>query len=344
MSRYIPELDGLRAIAVLLVVTGHMNTDFWRFAFGGLGVFIFFVLSGYLITSLALREEKETGALSFAGFYIRRTFRIFPLYYIVLAVYCMLIFGLGVQPQRRPLMSANMPYYLTYLQEIPFFRGRLLTFGHSWSLGIEEKFYLLWPLVAFLILRRRHNWRLPGACILAVAATFSADCIAPYASILIGCALALALEKDWARKLIKGAGAAGAYVSATALILVHTLLIPHWDDKFGHLVYSVLVAVSLAFVLLVRTPINRGLGWAPLVFVGKVSYGVYLIHHLCVNVGEAVMHHRIIPSWLVTIILSIGIAYLLHISVERPLIRIGRKLAAKYSGAETRARTAVATR
>jgi peptidoglycan/LPS O-acetylase OafA/YrhL len=344
MSKYIPELDGLRAIAVLLVITGHMNTDFWRFAFGGLGVFIFFVLSGYLITSLALREEKETGALSFTGFYIRRTFRIFPLYYLVLAAYCVLILGLGIQPYRGPLMSANMPFYLTYLQEVPFFQGRLLTFGHSWSLGIEEKFYLLWPLVAFLLLRHKRSWRLVGACLLAVAATLSPDFIAPYASILIGCALALALRKAWAQNAIKSAGATGAYVSFAALILVHALLIPHWDDKFGHLFYSVLVAISLAFILLVPTRVNQLLGWAPLAFVGKVSYGVYLVHHLCVNAGEAVMRHRTIPSWLVTIVLSIGIAYFLHITVEKPLIQIGRNLASKYSEGETRGRMAVATR
>ena len=82
----IKELDGLRAIAVLLVVTVHMHDKVWTRLNGGLGVVIFFVLSGYLITMLALREEEARGGLDFTAFYIRRTFRIFPLYYVVLAV------------------------------------------------------------------------------------------------------------------------------------------------------------------------------------------------------------------------------------------------------------------
>ena len=160
-----PELDGLRAISVLLVVSVHLH-DFetvWKWLAGWQGVTVFFVLSGYLITTLSLREERAArGAAFVAGraFYARRSLRIFPLYYLTLAAYCGLIFGLGLNPEKRFLLSGAMPYYLLYFQEVPFFYGLTgesgivqhanIPFYQSWSLGIEEKFYLVWPVLAFV--------------------------------------------------------------------------------------------------------------------------------------------------------------------------------------------------
>ena len=104
---YIPQLDGMRALAVLLVVAAHVGSYFATnvlaaYELGGRGVTIFFVLSGSLITSLALKEEAARGRLSFRAFYIRRTFRIFPLYYLVLLLYCVLVLGLNFVPTNGP--------------------------------------------------------------------------------------------------------------------------------------------------------------------------------------------------------------------------------------------------
>jgi peptidoglycan/LPS O-acetylase OafA/YrhL len=330
-SHYVPELDGIRAISVLLVITAHMNSDFWHPAVGGLGVYVFFVLSGYLITSLAIREEAETGTLSFVGFYLRRTFRIFPLYYLVLAVYCILIFGLGVSPERRVMMVHNMGYYLTYFQEVPFFRGTLPTFGHSWSLGIEEKFYLFWPIIAFWFLRGAPKVRLWVACGLALLAPFLGNFVAPYGSILAGCALAFAFRDLPLRKVLSSGGPAFAYLSFALLFLFQVLVMPRWDSNLSKFTYSVVVTCWLAFVLVVPTYINRVLRSAPLVFLGKISYGIYLVHHLCLNFAEKAMHGRVIASFVLTVITSVIFAYALHITVEKPLIRLGRKLASRHS-------------
>ncbi len=331
MSHYVPELDGIRAISVLLVITAHMNTHFWDAAVGGLGVYVFFVLSGYLITSLAIQEEAETGKLSFAGFYIRRTFRIFPLYYVVLALYCILIFGLGMSPDKRPLMLHNMGYYLTYFQEVPFFRGTLSTFGHSWSLGIEEKFYLFWPIIAFSVLRGTRQLRLWIACGLALVAPFLGSFVAPYGSILAGCALAFAFRDLRLRKVIAAAGPVIAYFTSAALLLFQVLVMPRWDSHVSKFVYSILVTCWLAFVLVVPTYVNRVLKSRPLVFIGKISYGIYLIHHLCLNFAERALHGRVIPSFVLTVLSSVLLAYVLHIAIEKPLIRIGRRLAARHA-------------
>ncbi len=340
ISRYIPELDGIRAIAVLLVVAEHMHTNFWKVAAGGFGVYVFFVLSGYLITSIALREESETGSLSLKAFYIRRTFRIFPLYYLVLGMYCLLIFGLGMSPQKHQMMARVMPYYLTYFQEVAVFNniGAGLPvgetdppFGQTWTLGFEEKFYLVWPAIAFLLLRRKRQLRLPVALGLAIAAVFLGKFVAPYSSILMGCALAILLEDERVQHTFRSLGSIGAYFSFSALVFVHFFVVLAFNNSFIALLYSFLVAVSLGFLLFVRTPANRILAFQPLIAIGKVSYGIYLIHRLCLNVAERAMHHHVVPSLLVTYVLSFGAAYVLHLAIETPLIRIGRKLAAKYS-------------
>src|SRR5258708_37250383 len=89
--RHIPELDGLRAVSVLIVISRHMHDAIWDWLAGELGVIIFFVLSGYLITKLALEEERRNGFLSLKAFYVRRACRFFPLHYVVLGCYCLLI-------------------------------------------------------------------------------------------------------------------------------------------------------------------------------------------------------------------------------------------------------------
>src|SRR5438132_2746180 len=146
---WIASFDGLRAIAMLLVLSAHLPTaakaDFGaRF---GLGLFL--MQSGYLITAILLREEAKHGAVDLRAFYIRRVSRLFPAYFVVLAIYAVLFLVVGVQPHRRSVFVAAMPYYLTYMGEIPFFGWRVdLPFFQSWTLGLEEKFYLLWPILA----------------------------------------------------------------------------------------------------------------------------------------------------------------------------------------------------
>ncbi len=126
------------------------------------GVAVFFVLSGYLITTLGLREIDERGSVSLRAFYTRRTLRIFPLHFYVLGVTCLLVFTCAGEPGKAALRSA-LPDYLTYTGEY----APVAHFYPSWSLGIEEKFYLLWPLLCFVALRRKPTARF------AIAAAFS---------------------------------------------------------------------------------------------------------------------------------------------------------------------------
>ncbi len=329
--RYIPELDGLRAIAVLLVITAHLHAPIMHLAKGHFGVVIFFVLSGYLITSITLREEKEHGKVSFSSFYIRRCFRIFPVYYVILAVYCVLILGLHVGPEKRaPLMHA-LPYYLTYLQEIPFVHGGYgLPFYQSWSLGIEEKFYLIWPPLCFLLLRHSRSQRIPVTFALIVGCIFMGPLISPYASILAGCLLALLFQHDWVQQLASQGSRIGSYAILLIFVALHIFVLPHSHWRFQEAVYASLFTAFLGLLLSGETAIGKVLRFRPLVAIGKVSYGIYLVHILCLNVVEKFFHSPS-ASFLVTAVLSICVAGVLHFTLEQPLIQLGRKLSVTVS-------------
>jgi peptidoglycan/LPS O-acetylase OafA/YrhL len=145
-TKHFRTLDGIRPIAILLVIASHMPEPWWQGLNGYAGVTLFFGLSGFLITTLCLREERQAGRVSIRAFAVRRAFRIFPLYYVVLAAYAVLI-GIGVL-DGAALWHANLPKFLTYMNELAA-EGH---YRHTRSLGVEEKFYLLWPLLGFVAL------------------------------------------------------------------------------------------------------------------------------------------------------------------------------------------------
>ena len=139
-----PGLNGMRAIAVTAVVWHHSHPGIAELALtrrGFLGVDIFFVLSGFLITTLLLRERAEFGAISLRQFYVRRTLRIFPLYYAVLLALAA-YFTFARQASEREAFFAGLPFYLTYTSNWFDASGMM---SITWSLSAEEQFYLLWP-------------------------------------------------------------------------------------------------------------------------------------------------------------------------------------------------------
>lgn len=354
--KYFPELDGLRAISVLLVITVHLYdaNERWLWLAGYRGVTIFFVLSGYLITSLALREEAHHGRLSLTAFYVRRCFRIFPLYYFTLAVYCLLILGLGVSAHlRRPLEDA-LPYYLLYFQEVPFCLWQVLTtrdlvFVQSWTLGAEEKFYLLWPLLAFVLWRGDERRRRVGTAILAFGFAMIPAGLTPfgpvprvfgrmlfcYYSLLMGCLLAFLLhDRIWFLRLRRlGSGAA---MAASLLLLLTSHFATPWVSNPSladglNVLYSLAVGLFLACLLVGEGPLQRLLRWWPLTAIGRLSYGIYLLHMLALGAV-----YRLLPSpqWgiagsilvlFLTSLFSIALAWLMHRTLESFGINLGRR-------------------
>ena len=212
----IPQLDGLRAISISLVIFAHLFNSAgvslpvswfrWQM-FSGLGVRVFFVISGFLITGLLLREKEECGSISLLRFYGRRTFRILVPYYVFLAV---LIVAQALHLVR--FTGNDLLHALTYTTN--YQTDRSWVTGHCWSLAVEEQFYLLWPLAMVLLGKRRAAlaalgmlflapvmrsfiWKFVPAMhpVLGISFETVADALAA------GCLLACAREKLWAPEI-----------------------------------------------------------------------------------------------------------------------------------------------
>lgn len=344
---YFPALDGLRAVSVLLVATWHVPqgaasraASIFSAVRGAQGVTVFFVLSGFLITLLALREERVTGNVSFAAFYVRRTFRLFPLYYAVLGCYAVLILVVHLDPRRAEFVRA-LPYYLTYLQEVPhFFFGGSAPFEISWSLGIEEKFYLFWPLLCFAALagaslRTRIAVAL-GLMIVLLSAplVFHSDPVGvmlrQYGALMAGCALALMVDAPAMRGVLESC--TRGWVPLIALAGVLLLRAPMLVVVFA-------TAVAIPSFITRRGWLARMLACGPLAWLGRRSYGFYLVHVLGLSVGRklagTLLPNGEIVIFVVGVTISIIAAAVLHRAIERPFIQWGRKLSRRiHSKAE----------
>jgi peptidoglycan/LPS O-acetylase OafA/YrhL len=343
---YFPALEGLRAIAALLVVFHHARTDWlWGWLEGWNGVTLFFVLSGFLITTLALREEETLGALRWRAFVVRRVFRIVPIYVVSLALYVVAMIALGIGASHRGSFVHAMPWYLSPFPEVPFFSQTHIVFSLAWSLGIEEKFYLLWPLLAFVLLRRHARGRLGVALLLAlvlqvpIAFSSGGRALAPYTAILVGCALAFLMQNRSSFAHLSRLGSRPWFLASVGLLItVHGLT--HFlnptapgfrvASPYYYLPYSVAAALVVASLVL-RAPGSRAFESSPMRLIGRVSYPLYLTHPIALGLAAA----AIAPGGLVTetiylgvgLLLSLALAYGLHRLVEKPLIRVGKRQA-----------------
>jgi peptidoglycan/LPS O-acetylase OafA/YrhL len=291
-----PQLDGLRALAVTAVAVSHWTPSFlvgivpW-----GTGVQLFFVLSGFLITGILLRSRPADVGISLSAalriFYIRRLLRIFPLYYTVL-VLCVL-FGVGS-------ISETWPWLFSYLANFYYWwhpHGDAASdpFLHLWSLSVEEQFYLLWPLIA-LVASRRTLLLFLFVCVVAAAAfrvgmahvtpTLSVRYLTPSCidALAVGGLLAYVQhyrETQDLRQLswvLAGVGLAGLVVS---VLFLSRLIGPDDAHHVGHtfLVIFYGAIVGQAAIGFGSVP-GRLLTLAPVRYLGKISYGLYVFHYL----------------------------------------------------------------
>jgi peptidoglycan/LPS O-acetylase OafA/YrhL len=332
-GRTLPALDGLRAVAAVLVVGFHVAEHTWPLRIGWAGVPIFFVLSGYLITRLSLADEEGPG-FSFAGFWKRRVARIIPLYLLALSAYLVLPLvgsgggGLGT-------VERTLPYYLT-------FNGEFAPHGPmtiSWSLGIEEKFYLAWPVLAFGLLMGR-SWRLPltavaAAVCLLVAPLAGVPNLPGYAALLVGAAVALLeQQRGWVRSGLRSplTRPAGGWIGAAAIIGVLLAADLPEDGAWTYVVLAPVVGVFLLHLVHGRSAITHVLSTHPMRWLGKRSYGIYLIHPLALTVSVAAVPGsapgRPGGVGLGCLVLTLVASDAAHRLVETPFIRWGRQWSA----------------
>ncbi len=295
---YQPALDGVRALAVLLVLGFHLE---WPWVSGGyLGVSVFFTLSGFLITSLLLREQAGNSTIDLGNFYERRLRRLAPAALATIA-FVAVAAAFGLYEQSRALRSGLLGALLQIENWVELFAGRSYAdlfadpnpVAHFWSLSIEEQFYWIWPLVVIglgALAVRRHPKHLVGVLaafwvVTAISAPLTAWWWSPSAAyfatwarlpeILAGAVLAAILAHVRVRPNADGLG-----VIALVVIIAASALTPDgsgWPYQGGLPIFS-LVSAALIYGLQAPGPVRSALGTSVLVWIGRRSYGIYLVH------------------------------------------------------------------
>jgi len=295
-------LDGLRALAIAAVVFHHaplrdrIEEVSILFRRGFLGVDFFFVISGFLITTLLLRERDRTGRISLGGFYWRRSLRILPLYLLVVtAVGAYFVF---VNP--APGAAERWPFYYLFLAN--FLVGDIPLLAPTWSLSVEEQYYLIWPALVLLLPVRALMPLLAVLVALNVAGIMGLTGIAApeagplrfalpaatYAPILLGSALALALHGAAGyRRLAAMLGRAWSAPVLAALLLGLLLGLPEDLRGLPNLaIHLTMTALLGALVIREDGPFAPLLGAAPVARIGAISYGIYLLHLIALDAGH----------------------------------------------------------
>lgn len=329
-ARAFPGLDGLRAIAATIVVVFHFGGSSVRLLQGWVGVQVFFALSGFLITTLALREVERAGRLDFRAFYLRRLFRITPVYLVVLLV---VLVQCQVTGQGQDRMHAALPYYLTFLNDL----APSAAYTHTWTLGIEQKFYLLWPLLAFGLVRSgrgRIGVTLTAIALLLPLWDLRRVHSVSFVVLLLGALLAIVMHHPRGFALVRPLLTPVASVLVGIGYLAFHLQFTWLLGRFGEA--RVIPLYGLAICLLLPAVIGPGpvrwlLSRRPMVFVGQRSYSLYLVQFVAGAAVAAVLpvvaRRPSAGAALVTWVVAVLFADLLYRWVELPLIRYGRRVA-----------------
>jgi len=336
-----PGLNGMRAIAVTAVVWHHSHPGIAELALtrrGFLGVDIFFVLSGFLITTLLLRERAEFGAISLRQFYVRRTLRIFPLYYAVLLALAA-YFTFARQASEREAFFAGLPFYLTYTSNWFDASGMM---SITWSLSAEEQFYLLWPplllllgrwsvgaLVVFLALNQAVNFGLLDAWLARIGMPYSSlDMLqCTFAPIILGVLLAFGIHNY--RAALMRFSATPILIAAAVVMFFAASVdgdIRGWPRLAVHLATVVLLA---GIVLRPQMRLTRALEWRPIAYVGAISYGIYLLHMMGVDAARRILTRFGVEApealFALALLITIGIAGASFKYFETPLLNLRQR-------------------
>lgn len=369
---YFPNLNGIRFIAAFLVIIHHVEQiksilkleSYWEVnpfidVIGKLGVVLFFVLSGFLITYLLLAEEETFSKISIRKFYIRRILRIWPLYYFIIFLsLCILPFidffelpGYGKEVVFNKIGIKTFLYLILFPNMVLPSMGRSPYASHTWSIGTEEQFYLIWPvilkyvkkyrillmpaiialyLIAFAFFSSQYSDSIPVKNVIAAyLERFTIDCMA------FGGFFAFALYYKW--KILKYVMNKNLFyfvLSATALLLSFGIKIPilHYE------VYAVLFGI-----IILNFSSNKQIGFTlenpVLNYLGNISYGLYMFHPIAIVVSIKIcMYFHQTSNWVLyplSLLCTVCMAALSYHYMEQYFLRMKARFAKIVIGKES---------
>ncbi|GAA4452726.1 hypothetical protein GCM10023189_16600 [Nibrella saemangeumensis] len=306
VSEYIPELDSIRAIAVLLVIFHHWlpkDSLLNILPNGSLGVNIFFVISGYLITAILLRSKKqvESSVLDistvFKNFYVRRTLRIFPIYYLVLIILLL---------AENPTVKEDGIYYFTYTANFLFYSKQFFSnLSHFWSLAVEEQFYLLWPWLIILVNRKLLPYLIALFLIIGISSNYIFTGSGYWVFVLTpACFDSFAIGAFLSYLVVYRQDIISKIRPLYSIILFFVLVIfilSLYNYTFLPIrtIHSLLAVTIIYYCLFVNNSLvaNYVLKNKWLIRIGRISYGMYLYHFFT----------PVILLWIVKNLASVGL-------------------------------------
>lgn len=354
---YIPFFDGLRAVSILLVLGFHklgpLSDKIGSFFNGWIGVDLFFIVSGFLITSILLKEQDRTGKFSLKNFYIRRWLRLCPAFYAFLLFMLCWMIGRGQSDYAAFLVAGA---YMTNLDAVFSWALVAPSTGllHTWSLAVEEQFYLLWPIsmrlsgqrvlaLALSVCACVYFWRIHLICNGASWMRISSGFDTRIDAIMLGVLTCLLLRKNSIRKKL------GPVLSnnwTQAAILGFLLAACHWLSHPGYcigqaaqiqlwslkipLVHLLVCALIASLIFNSQTLLGKFLSSRPLVWLGKLSYSIYLWHVIfnfpqIHTVLDNFCQHRKYLLELCKYLSCLALASFSYYCIERPFLKIKSK-------------------
>jgi peptidoglycan/LPS O-acetylase OafA/YrhL len=333
-----PGFDGLRGIGFLLVVTAHVPAvTLFSYLQGWTAVWVFFAISGYLVTMLLIREERKTGTIAYGPFLVRRFFRIVPSYAAAILIYWVALATLPPLVDEYEFFKQELPYHLTLMPE--YTHSPVFTiFVHAWAVGVETKFYVFFPALAFLLIRN-DGWRfgvtLATAALLTAQGSFRAH---SYCAILAGVMLAQILEWPRGFAVVAMLTRVPAVVPMGFVVALFVML------RYVEVLPAVaaVTAYLVAHVTLQESVMRRLLTYGPLIYLGQRSYGAYLLHVLAIHIGYMAFGSTTVAGGLLTTCFTLAVtipaAELLHRTVERPAMNVARRLTERWASGHVGAR------
>ncbi len=342
-----PSLDGLRGLSILVVLGFNGHLQFLRGGF--IGVDLFFVLSGFLITALLVQEYRQTLSIRFRDFYIRRALRLFPALFALILV-CVVL-SITQTPEKASGTMRGIFYTLIYAAnwaQVPPNPPGIGPLSHAWSLSVEEQFYIAWPLILFALLKIETKWAILSVLSFMIAASIFVNVWlwrneVPYLrmyfgtdtranEILIGCVAALLLYWGWLKRtdplkwVLHSAALAGLLFLAWCFFGLR-----HWGSfvyNGGFPLVALATAILIADLMLFPSLISRCFEFAPLVWFGKISYGLYLWHFPIFEASRTFLEGRMsfaaysLIGLAVTLLVTTASYYFL----ERPILKLKSRL------------------